>query len=45
MKSVREIQKTRHFLTPLFVIGESVMECILPFLVAKLVNTCRREVT
>jgi len=37
MKSVREY-KNAALLTPLFVIGESVMECILPFLVAKLVN-------
>ena len=37
MKSIREYKKPS-LLAPILVSGEVVLECIIPFLIAKLVN-------
>ena len=42
-KSIREYKKPS-ILAPVFVTGEVIMECILPFVIANLVNEIQRGI-
>ncbi|MBS5480348.1 MAG: ABC transporter ATP-binding protein, partial [Clostridiales bacterium] len=44
MKSIREYKKPS-LLAPILVSGEVVLECIIPFLIAKLVNEIKNGCT